>query len=138
MLKASSIFAETPENTLAEVAAIAVVERVSEGEMLFRKGDTGDCMYIIAEGEIHIGDGSTRFATMGKGDFFGELALVETEPRSADALAGSDCLLIRIDQDDFYELIEDRMEVARGILVILAKRLRKQNELIRSLKEGRA
>lgn len=137
MLKASAIFAETPENTLAEVAAIAVVERVAEGEVLFRKGDTGDCMYIIAEGEIHIGDGATRFATMGKGDFFGELALVETEPRSADAVAGSDCLLIRIDQDDFYELIEDRMEVARGILVILAKRLRRQNELIRSLKEGR-
>lgn len=134
MLKASSIFAETPENTLAEVAAIAVVERVPEGDTLFRKGDTGDCMYIIAEGEIHIGDGATRFATMGKGEFFGELALVETEPRSADAVAASDCLLIRIDQDDFYELIEDRMEVARGILVILAKRLRKQNELIRSLK----
>ncbi|HEX2899809.1 MAG TPA: cyclic nucleotide-binding domain-containing protein, partial [Bacteroidia bacterium] len=137
MLKASTIFAETPENTLAEVAAIAIVEQVSQGEILFRKGDTGDCMYIIAEGEITIGDGPTVFATLGKSDFFGELALVETEPRSADAVAATDCLLLRIDQDDFYELIEDRTEVARGILVILAQRLRRQNEIIRKLKEGK-
>jgi ATP/ADP translocase len=137
MLKASKIFAETPENTLAEVAAIAVVEQVMEGDVLFRKGDPGDCMYIIAEGEIKIGDGATLFATLGKSDFFGELALVETEPRSADAVAATDCLLIRIDQDDFYELIEDRTEVARGILVILAQRLRRQNEIIRKLKEGK-
>jgi ATP/ADP translocase len=137
MLKASKIFAETPENTLAEVAAIAVVEQVMEGDILFKKGDAGDCMYIIAEGEIRIGDGATLFATLGKSDFFGELALVETEPRSADAVAATDCLLLRIDQDDFYELIEDRTEVARGILVILAQRLRRQNEIIRKLKEGK-
>ena len=72
---------------------------------------------------------------MGKNDFSGELALVETEPRSADAVAATDCLLLRIDQDDFYELIEDRTEVARGILVILAQRLRRQNEIIRQLRQ---
>ncbi|MBP6639885.1 MAG: cyclic nucleotide-binding domain-containing protein [Bacteroidia bacterium] len=135
MLKASALFSETPENTLAEVAAIVIVEQVPEGDVLFQKGDTGDCMYLIAEGEIRIGDGATIFATLGKNDFFGELALVETEPRSADAVAATDCLLLRIDQDDFYELIEDRTEVARGILVILAQRLRRQNEIIRQLRQ---
>ncbi len=135
MLKASSIFAGTPENTLAEVAAIAHVQRIAEEEVLFKKGDPGDCLYIIVEGNISIGDGSTVFAKLGKNDFFGELALVETEPRSADAIGLSDCLLLRIDQDDFYELIEDRSEVARGILVILAQRLRRQNEQLRTLEE---
>jgi ATP/ADP translocase len=136
MLKASALFSETPENTLAEVAAIVIVEQAAAGDILFKKGDVGDCMFLIAEGQITIGDGRTVFATLGKNDFFGELALVETEPRSADAVAATDCLLLRIDQDDFYELIEDRTEVARGILVILAQRLRRQNEIIRKLREG--
>lgn len=133
MLKASSIFSGTPDNILAEVAAIANAERITSGDVLFKKGDPGDCLYVIAEGSISIGDGSTEFAKLGKNDFFGELALVETEPRSADAVGLTDCLLLRIDQDDFYELIEDRIEVARGILVILAQRLRKQNDQLHKL-----
>jgi CRP-like cAMP-binding protein len=90
-------------------------------------------MYVIYSGEIGIVDHDVIFATMGKGDIFGELALLDSEPRSATALAKSDVLLFRIDQDDFYDLMEERDELLRSVLRILCQRIRAQNDKLKRL-----
>jgi hypothetical protein len=134
ILKSTSLFSETPENILVDIARIVREERNPEGEVIFRKGDQGSSMYIISEGEVRIHDGDVTFAVLKNRDFFGELALLDPEPRSATVTTLKDSLLLRLDQEDFYDLMSERMEVAKGILKILCRRLRDQNNIIGKLK----
>ncbi|MBT7994309.1 MAG: cyclic nucleotide-binding domain-containing protein [Bacteroidetes bacterium] len=135
ILKSTSLFTETPENILVDIANIIKEERIEEGQSIFTKGDMGTCMYIINEGEVNIHDGDLSLAVLKNRDFFGELALLDPEPRSASAKASKDTLLLRLDQEAFYELMSERMEVAKGILKILCRRIRNQNDVITGLKK---
>jgi len=134
ILKSTSLFIETPENILVDIANIIVEERVDSGKTIIKKGEMGTCMYIISEGEVKIHDNEMTFAFLKNRDFFGELSLLDPEPRSADVTATKDSLLLRLEQDAFYELMSERMEVAKGILKILCRRLRNQNIVINEMK----
>jgi hypothetical protein len=129
-LRKVSLFEGTPDHVLAEVASVCREARSSAGDLLIRSGEQGNCMYIVVEGGVRIERQGQSLASFGPGDFFGELSLLEAEVRTADAIAQEDSLLLRVDQDDFYELIEDRHEVMQAIMVTLARRIRKQNEVI--------
>ena len=133
VLKNTQLFSETPENVLTSIVPIMNEVTYHEGEEVFQKGAIGNCMYVIYSGEIGIVDHQVLFATMGKGDIFGELALLDAEPRSATAIAKSDVLLFRIDQDDFYDLMEERDELLRSVLRILCQRIRQQNDKLKRL-----
>lgn len=135
VLKGTSLFSETPENILVDVASIVEEKRYNEGEEVFKKGDIGNSMYIIFDGEIKIHDNELVFAYMKNRDFFGELAILDPEPRSATATASKASLLLRIDQEPFYELMTTRPEVSSGIMKIIARRLRKQNQKISDLQK---
>jgi CRP-like cAMP-binding protein len=128
LLKSLSIFNETPETILAELAPLMQQEEVEKGTRIFEEGETGDCMYIIFSGEIEIHKGKTSLAVLQEKEVFGELSLLDAETRSASATAKTDCLLFKIDQEPFYELIEARPEVAMGFIKILCKRLRALND----------
>ncbi|WP_165372184.1 cyclic nucleotide-binding domain-containing protein [Emticicia agri] len=133
VLKNTQLFSETPENVLTSIVPIMNEVTYHEGQEIFQKGAIGNCMYVIYSGEIGIVDHDVVFATFGKGDIFGELALLDSEPRSATALVKSDALLFRIDQDDFYDLMEERDELLRSVLRILCQRIRAQNDKLRRL-----
>jgi hypothetical protein len=128
VLKNTQLFSRTPENVLSSIAPIMKEVPYQEGQRIFDKGDLGDSMYIIYAGEVGIYDGSKQLALFDKGEIFGELALMDTEPRSATAVAESDILLFRIDQEDFFELMEERDEILRNVLRILCQRIRVQND----------
>ncbi|WP_317165805.1 cyclic nucleotide-binding domain-containing protein [Spirosoma arboris] len=130
LLSQTSLFSQTPENVLASITPIMKEEQHTAGETIFHKGDLGSGMYVIYTGEVVILDGETELARFGRGDFFGELALLDTESRSATAEAITDVRLLRIDQDDFFDLMEERGEVLRSIVRSLSGRIRRQNELI--------
>lgn len=133
VLKNTQLFAETPENVLTSIVPIMKEISFHEGKTIFKKGEIGNCMYIIYAGEIGIYDHETLLATFTKGDVFGELALLDAEPRSASAVVESDVLLFRIDQEDFFDLMEERNELLRSVLRILCQRIRTQNDKIRRL-----
>jgi hypothetical protein len=133
LLKTVSIFNHTSEEILAEIANIAEEMQVKAGEPIFAKGDDGDCMYIIYRGEVRVHDGDHTFATMKDRDFFGELSLLDPEPRSASVTAIADTFLLKLSQETFYEIMADRIEVVKGILKILVQRLRNQNTQIAAL-----
>jgi HEAT repeat protein len=132
LLAHTSLFALTPENVLASVTPIMKEEEHAAGKTIFQKGDLGTGMYVIYSGEVSIRDGNTELARFGRGDFFGELALLDTEARSASAEAITDVRLLRLDQDDFFDLMEERSEVLRSIVRSLSGRIRRQNELLTS------
>jgi CRP-like cAMP-binding protein len=127
LLKSISIFAETPETVLAEVAEILEEVQMERSAQIFKVGDVASCMYIICKGEIRIHKEGHTLAVLKENDFFGELSLLDTDSRSADATANTDVFLLKMDQEPFYELMENRIEVARGIIKTLCKRLREQN-----------
>ena len=128
ILKSLAIFSESPETILSELAPLMQEVEVEQGTVLFKEGDTGDCMYIIYKGQVKIHKGSTTLAILKEKEVFGELSLLDSETRSASATANSDCFLFKIDQEPFYELMETRPEVAKGFIKILCQRLRAQNE----------
>ena len=128
LLKSLSIFEETPETVLAEVAEILEEEDFEAGKNIFHTGDIAQCMYIIFKGSVRIHKGEHTLAVLKENDFFGELSLLDTETRSASATTDTETLLLKIDQDPFYELMENRIEVAKGIIKTLCRRLKAQNE----------
>jgi CRP/FNR family cyclic AMP-dependent transcriptional regulator len=85
-------------------------------------------MYIIFKGEVKIHKGDHTFAILKENDFFGELSLLDTDTRSASATTVTEAFLLKIDQEPFYELMESRIEVAKGIIKTLCRRLKAQNE----------
>ncbi len=134
VLKSTSIFSETPESVLSDIASILKEQNVSAGDAIFKKGDPGDCMYIIYEGQVKIHIGEYALNTLINRDFFGDLGLLDSKPRSATATAERDTLLLRLDQDAFYDLMAHRPEVARGVVQVLCNRIRAQDALITDMR----
>lgn len=135
ILKTVSIFAETSDDILAEVAAIATETDTSAGENIFEKGDSGDSMYMIASGRVRVHDGNRSLNDLVAGNVFGEMAVLDPEPRSASVTAIEDTQLLRLDQHALYELIDDRPEVARGLLQVLSQHLRNRMRDLAELRD---
>jgi voltage-gated potassium channel len=99
---------------IAEVAHLLRRHDYPAGAMIVRRGERGDCMYFIAEGEVEIraADGPVRLAP---GDFFGEVALLTGEPRNATVVAAHRCTLLALDIVDFRSLLGRQSDLARII-----------------------
>ncbi len=111
---------------LKEVAAIVHKREYRSGEPVFAQGDPGLGMYIIQEGEVSISisgkeDGDRELAVLTEGDFFGELALIDESPRSANARCKTDCVLIGFFRPDLFELIEKKNQLGIKIIFKLAE-----------------
>jgi CRP/FNR family cyclic AMP-dependent transcriptional regulator len=113
-----------PDRVLADVAAICEQVQASPGETIFQKGEIGKSLYVIATGRVRVHDGDQTLEYLTEGQVFGEMALLEPEPRSASVTAMEDTYLLRLDQEPFFELLEDQCEVARGMIRVLTRRLR--------------
>lgn len=135
VLKRSPLFENTPENVLSAIVPIITEHTCELGEVLFEKGELGTCMYVIYSGTVEIFDGKTKLAQFGANDIFGELALLDAETRSASAVIADPTLLFRIDQEDFYDLMEERSELLKSVLSILCKRIRLQNDRLRRMEK---
>ena len=124
ILKSASLFAATPDDILAEVAALLDEVELPAGATIFQKGDLGHSLYIIVDGEVRVHDGAHTLNHLREREVFGEMALLDAEPRSASITAVLDTRLLRLEQEPFYELLEERSEVARGIIRVLTRHLR--------------
>jgi CRP/FNR family transcriptional regulator, cyclic AMP receptor protein len=103
---------------------------------LFRAGDEGDAMYLIERGKVRIcvqaTDGREMVLTeLGRGDFFGEMALLEAQGRSADAIVAEDARLAVLSREHFLSFMRSNPNVALEMLTALANRLRRTDELLR-------
>ena len=125
-LKAVEMFARTPEDVLADVAALAEEVRFKAGDTIFNKGDAGESLYVIVTGEVKVHDGDLDLKHLKDKSVFGELAVLDPEPRSASITAITDSHLLRLDREAFLELMAGNMEVVRGVLAVLCDRIREK------------
>ncbi len=122
---------------LKEIAAIASEESHRLGHVIFHEGDTGQALYLILEGKVRIsrevsGMGEEALAVLGPGDAFGEMALIDETPRSADARVHERCRLMVISKEALEDLLFLQKDLAYEILwnfvKILSTRLRETND----------
>ncbi len=113
--------------------------RLAAGELLFAEGELGDCMYLVRSGRVAIQKNSSRglitISVLEEGDFFGEMSLLESQPRYATARAETDCVLSRIDMSDFEQLIQSEPELAVRMLRKLGWQLRSLTEKYLALRQ---
>ncbi len=123
-LRSSEIFYNTPEAELVELAGVLEELYLDPSENLFQKGDTGECMYFIYKGKIRIHDEALTLAILEENDIVGELSVLDAETRSASATAMEETILLKLEQEPFYDIILANAEVLKGILKTLGRRLR--------------
>jgi uncharacterized membrane protein len=121
------------------VALAAVVDELSvpAGHTLFQAGDPGDSLFIVRSGEIELFIKDTAgqrivLTTAEAGDMFGELAMLDTGPRTATALALTDSQVLVLDRDDLVLLFQRQPEAALHMLAALSGLTRKADELLRT------
>jgi CRP/FNR family transcriptional regulator, cyclic AMP receptor protein len=99
--------------------------KLDPGQVIFSTGDTGHQMFIVRTGTVEIRIGDTVIETVGQGGIFGELALVDSSPRSATAIAGNDCTLVMVEQRSFNDLLRRVPGLGLEIMKVMASRLRR-------------
>lgn len=99
----------------------------NQGQIIFREGDPGDQLYIVAEGEVDIVTDSQLLETVKTGGIFGEMALIDDKPRSATAIARTDCVLAPVSRQHFLTLVERTPLFALQVMRVMAERLRRVN-----------
>jgi CRP-like cAMP-binding protein len=108
-----------------------------QGTVLFREGEPGREMYVVQQGRIHIskqvGDVEKILATLGAGEFVGEMSILNNKPRSATATCADPCKLLVIDAKTFEAMIRGNAEIAIRMIKKLSDRLAEANEQIENL-----
>ena len=124
ILRNTPIFDSVKEEHLVDVAERADPVELEAGITLFRRGESGNAMYVVVEGRIkaHIGD--ETLAELVPHDVVGEMAVLDPEPRSANVTAIEPTLLLRISNQNLQHLIDNNPSMGRGIIKVLCARLR--------------
>ncbi|UCF41892.1 MAG: cyclic nucleotide-binding domain-containing protein [Gemmatimonadota bacterium] len=141
LIKQSAIFADLDEQELERIAEVCQEQKFQSAQTIFKEGDPGNRLYIIAEGEVRIsrqvpGSGEEALTVLKEGSCFGEMAVFDRSDRSTDAIANKDCRLITITRSDFEMLLDFDRDLAYKVLWsvvrLLSERLRITNDNLRS------
>ena len=135
-LRRVKILAGMTDEQLERFAQFVEVESVGQWSVVVKQGDSGDTMYLILEGElrvrIQVGGTEKTLATLGPGEFFGDISLFDQGPRSADVVANADSLLVKISTAAFEELAKAAPDLAtpflRAVGRTLSARIRADNK----------
>jgi CRP/FNR family transcriptional regulator, cyclic AMP receptor protein len=126
----------TPDQ-LEHVSHAGEVESYNANETIVAEGSLGDALFLILSGQVAVHRGAQTFATLGAGDFFGEMSLVEPAPRSATVTSMSATFAFRLPHDALRTLISDDPNAASVLLVqvvrTLSDRLRRANQMLSSV-----
>jgi hypothetical protein len=130
-LKSAPLFADLDSEELAALAEIALEKDFAAGEIIFEERDPAHHLYVLVRGKVdvfrRIDTTEYPVATLGEKECFGEMAILDDEPRSASVRAREPTQVLKIDRDSFRELITERPQISFAIFKILGGRLRHQN-----------
>lgn len=126
-LRQIRLFSEMSNDQIARFIRVMEVVKVKQWTEVVKQGQLGDAMYLILDGELRvrlmIGGKETILATLGNGEFFGEISLFDKGPRSADVIANKDSTLLKISAESFENLIAQHPELAAPFLFAIGKTL---------------
>jgi CRP/FNR family cyclic AMP-dependent transcriptional regulator len=115
---------------LKQLSGLLQQKRYNKGEVIFHQGDVGTALFIVRKGEVAIRLSSSEgqvvtLALVGRGYAFGELALLDGEPRSTDAVAQEETDLLKLQREDFQRFLSERPQVAMDLLAVLSRMVRR-------------
>jgi CRP/FNR family transcriptional regulator, cyclic AMP receptor protein len=138
LLRTVPIFSELDDAHLEELSRLTTRRHLDKDAVVFFENDPGDSMFMVQSGRIRVtilGDDGREviLSMMGPGEFFGELALLDDEPRSATAIATEATELLCLARLDFEGLLRDNSSIMAALIRVLASRLRRANQQISTL-----
>ena len=138
VLKAVPLFASFPEDQLRLIATMVLRRSASRATTVMGAGDATDSLYIVLSGRLKVmmsdSDGKeVILAILGPGEFFGEMGLIDDEPRSASVVTLESCELLSISKRDFRKCLADNFEMSMAVMRGLVRRLREADRKIGSL-----
>ena len=133
-----SIFENLNDTVLEEISSLVSVREYPKGSMIILEEEFGDIVFVIKKGTVKITRVNDEgkeviLAMLGEMEVFGEMAIIDGESRSANALAQESCELLAISSEDFINLLRNHFSVSLGLMSELAKRLRKSDQHIEAL-----
>jgi CRP/FNR family transcriptional regulator/CRP/FNR family cyclic AMP-dependent transcriptional regulator len=138
LLAKVELFSELDVDELDRVASLAQIRDAQKDTVIFHAGDPADAVFVVASGKIKIVTTSTDgkefiLSVLGAGQVFGEMALLESAPRSASVITLTAVEMVVIKRDDFHHLLNTAPSISRKLLAILSRRLRRANSKMESL-----
>jgi len=124
LLASVPLFSACSRKELAGLARAAEERSVPAGTVVVREGAAGDAFYVLVSGQARIERSGRAVATIGPGDFFGDLALLDRAPRNATVTTTADTVLVVLGQRTFLAMVDESPAFARKLLLGLARRLR--------------
>jgi CRP-like cAMP-binding protein len=118
------MFSGLPKRHLRRIAKLARIRRFAPGSAIVRAGDSGRAFYVVLDGNAKVVRGGRTARSLATGDYFGEMALVDDAPRSADVVADGEVLTLTIDRSGFGKLLRAEPAIAQALLRTLAARVR--------------
>jgi CRP-like cAMP-binding protein len=137
-LRAVSLFAHLTDDELGRVAAAVRERSYPKQSIILFEDDPGDALYVVIAGQVKvvlIGEDGREviLSVLGEGDFFGEMSLIDDQPRSAHVIAMDDARLLVLRREDFQRTLEEAPRIALGLLRALSGRLRRADDKIGAL-----
>ena len=138
VLSAINIFSDLSEKDLSSLQRVCKQRKYLKNSMIILEEEYGDLVFVVQTGTIKITRVNDEgkeviLALLGPGEIFGELAILDGEARSANALAQENCQLWAINKEDFLEILKNHFSVSYNLMCELAKRLRKSDQQIEAL-----
>jgi uncharacterized membrane protein len=135
-LRSVPLFASLDDADARALRGLLKTKTLARGTLLFRQGDAGDAMYLIEAGRVRVyvvdvGGEEVTLAELARGDFFGEMAIIEGKPRTANARVTEDARLASLSREDFHAYVRRHAEVALAMVGAISERLRRTDDLLR-------
>ena len=137
-LESINLFYDVSDDFLDKASQLCKIKNYPKNSMIILEEEYGDKLFIVKNGTVKITRVNDEgkeviLALLGSGDFFGEMAILDGESRSANALAQEKCELVTINREDFLDLLKNNFQVCMNLLEELAVRLRKSDQQIEAL-----
>ena len=123
-LQSVDLFEHQRVDELVAIAVSSQERAFAAGELIYQEEDPSDALYIIMHGEVELSLGGREVMTLGKGQSFGQLSMLDRKPRPVTARALTPLKVISLGRIEFFDLIADRSELLQGLVEVLVKRIR--------------